>query len=486
MTWTLAMFVVTTAVARSRSLAEFGVYGLLTSFTTYLLLTQVSVESAAIKSLGEAQDDDGRSRAFTIAASLYVIGGLLTGLVVVGVGMGLLGVLDIPARLMGEARQSLAALGLVMILGWPLKVFQDLLRGAQRFVPAAIAEIVASGAFATIGVVLVAIGAPLWALVAVGGSQPALMGAAGAVTVVVRRLRPAFDRKSLRRAEVRSFLGLSGTMFGLGITDLFVYSLDRLVLGLFRPVATIGLYEGPVRAHNLVRQLNGTLATTVLPAASSYLGARDAQRARDLFIRGTRYVVAAVVPMTVVLMVLARPILVSWLGPKFGAAGLALTLFVSYWLVASSTTVAGPMLVAAGRARALLRYASMVAVANLALSLALTPFIGLEGVVLGTALPNFVLAPVVLRLALSTFGASLPDLARRVWIPAFSLGAVLAAGLAAIRVVAAPHGAAEVGATCVVALLAYWGAYAVLWLEPGERLLARDLLRTLISPFRTA
>lgn len=482
--WTLAMLVVTTAVARSRSLAEFGVYGLLTSFTTYLLLAQISVESAAIKSLGEAQDEDGRSRAFTLAASLYVVGGLLTGLIVVGVGMGVLGVLDIPARLMGEARESLAALGIVMVLGWPLKVFQDVLRGSQHFVPAAIAEIAASFAFLSIGVVLVALEAPLWSLVAVGGSQPALMGAAGAVTVIARRMRPTFDRASLRRAEARSFLGLSGTMFGLGITDLFVYSLDRLVLGLFRPVATIGLYEGPVRAHNLVRQLNGTLATTVLPAASSYLGARDAQKTRDLFVRGTRYVVAAVVPMTVVLMVLARPILVSWLGPKFGPAGLALTLFVSYWLVASTTTVAGPMLVAAGSARVLLRYASILAVANLALSLALTPLIGLEGVVIGTALPNFLIAPAILRLALETFGASVGELARRVWIPAFSLAAVLATALLVVRIVAAPRGVGEVGAICVAALLAYWGAYAALWLDPGERALAREVARTLVSPLR--
>jgi O-antigen/teichoic acid export membrane protein len=484
--WTLAMLGITTGVARTRSLAEFGVYGLLTSFTTYLLLTQISVESAAIKSLSEAQDEGARSRAFTIAASLYVVGGLVTGLVVIGVGMGLLGVLNIPPGLLDESRQSLAALGIVMILGWPLKVFQDVLRGAQRFVPAAFAEVAAGIAFACIGGILLATEAPLWSLVAVGGSQPALMGAAGVVAVTARRMRPVFDRASLRAAEVRSFLGLSGTMFGLGITDLVVYSLDRLVLGLFRSVSTIGLYEGPVRAHNLVRQLNGTLVTTVLPAAASYLGAGDAQRARDLLVRGTRYVVAAVVPLTVVLMVLARPILEAWLGPNFGQAGLALTVFVSYWLVASSTAVAAPMLVAAGRARSLLRYASMLAVANLLLSLALTPLIGLEGVVIGTALPNFVIAPVILRLAVDTFGISMRELEHRVWIPAFSLAAVLAGALLAVRIIAAPHGAIEVGAICVAALLAYWAAYAVLWLEPSERLLVRDVGRTLTSRFRTA
>ena len=72
------------------------------------------------------------------------------------------------------------------------------------------------------------------------------------------------------------------------------------------------------------------------------------------------------------------------------------------------------------------------------------------------------------------------------WIPSFSLAVVLAGALVGVRLIVAPHGAIEVGAICVAALLAYWVAYAVLWLEPGERLLVRDLRRTLTSPFRTA
>ena len=486
--WTLGMLAVTTAVARTRSLPEFGVWGLLTSFTTYLLLVQISVESAAVKSLSEAgqQNEAARSGAFTIAAVLYVVGGLAAGILVTGVAMALLGVLDIPHRLLGESRESVAALGAVMILGWPLKVFQDVLRGAQHFVSAAMAEVAAALAFACMGGVLVGIDAPLWSLVALGGSPPALIGAAATVIVIARRIRPAFDLASLRAEEVRAFLGLSGALFGLGIADLVIYSLDRLVLGIFRPISVVGLYEGPVRAHNLVRQLNGTLVTVVLPAAAAFLGAGDAQRARELLVRGTRYVVAAVVPLTVVMMVLARPILEAWLGPKFGAAGLALTIFVSYWLAASSTSVASPMLVAAGRAGSLLRYVWVLALANLVLSLILTPLIGLEGVVIGTALPNFIIVPVILRLAVRTFGVSVRELEGRVWIPAFSLAAVLAAVLIVVRIFASPQGALEVAAVCVAALLAYWLAYLVIWLEPGERLLVRDVGRTFTSRLRTA
>ena len=51
--------------------------------------------------------------------------------------------------------------------------------------------------------------------------------------------------------------------------------------------------------------------------------------------------------MTVALMVMSKPILVVWLGPRYEAGATALTILVAYWLTASSTAVAAPMLIAA-------------------------------------------------------------------------------------------------------------------------------------------
>src|SRR5262249_24783890 len=160
--------------------------------------------------------------------------------------------------------------------------------------------------------------------------------------------------------------------------------LDRAVLAAFRSTSVVGLYEGPVRAHGLVQGVHGTLASTVLPASARYIAEEDAVRTRELLVRGTRYVVAVVVPLAIVFMVLARPILVVWLGPKFGTAATAMTILVGYWLFNANTGVAGSMFVAAGRLRALAIYAVAVAALNLILSIALTASFGLNGVVLGT------------------------------------------------------------------------------------------------------
>jgi hypothetical protein len=63
---------------------------------------------------------------------------------------------------------------------------------------------------------------------------------------------------------------------------------------------------------------------------------------------------------------------------------------------------------------------------------------------------------------------------------------VQAVVLVAVRIFASPQGAIAVAAVCLAALVAYWLAYLVIWLDPGERLLMRDVGRTFTSRLRTA
>src|SRR5262249_40914137 len=159
---------------------------------------------------------------------------------------------------------------------------------------------------------------------------------------------------------------------------------DRTILGAYRPVSAVGLYEGPVRAHNLLRQLQSALTFTVMPAAAGYFATGDRPRLRELLLRGTRYMAIAMMPLTVTFMVLSGPILDVWLGARFSAAAGAMSILVSYWLLLGGSSVGLTMLIAAGRVRAIVAYTIAVAVLNLAISLALAPPLGLDGVVIGT------------------------------------------------------------------------------------------------------
>jgi PST family polysaccharide transporter len=477
---TLTMLGVITVLARRLSLQEFGTYGLLVSLTAYVLFIQGSIATAAVKAVAEASDQASRDRAFSTATVLYAAAGLGAGILLAAVGSALLRLFKIPAHLEHQAEISVFALAALTCVSWPLKVFQDVLRGRQQFVDSAAAEIAGYLVFATVLIGLVLHGAPLWLLVFAGASAQFIIGATSAVIVLLTRLPYRFTTAALSGESARRFLHMSTYLSIGGISGIVIYSLDRAILATFRSSTIVALYEGPVRAHNVIQQVNASLSIPVVPTSARYQTEGDAQRIHDLLLRGTRYSLAAVVPLVVTLMVLARPILEVWLGPKYAVAATAMTLLVSYWLINAGMTVAGGMLIAAGRARVLATYATGVAVLNLVLSLALTPSLGLNGVVLGTTISYLVAFPFFLAVTLSTFSVNLKEFAREAWVPAYLTGALVATLLLILRLSVELDSLARVAGAGLVAVVGYWAIYYVAWLRPSERLLVKNVAVALV------
>jgi O-antigen/teichoic acid export membrane protein len=272
-------------------------------------------------------------------------------------------------------------------------------------------------------------------------------------------------------------LAVAWQLFLAGITDIVIYSLDRVILAAYRSPAAVGLYEGAVRPHNVIRQLHGSLVLTVVPVASGYLAENDEYRVRELLLRGTRYVLAIVAPVTVTLMVVSAPLLEVWLGDRFREAAPALAILASYWLIGANTGVASAMLLAVGRVRQLAWYAWLVAGVNFVLALVLTPLFGLEGVALAIAVPYIGLLPIFFGFVLSAFPtATVRDFARDVWLPTYSLCVPLALLLIGCRLAFGLDSLLELIVAVVGCLALYALVWGALFATPGERTLARSFL----------
>ncbi|MBA3746655.1 MAG: oligosaccharide flippase family protein [Solirubrobacterales bacterium] len=474
----VAMLVVITLLGRELSLREFGLFGLLIALASYMLVLQASVEGAAVRAIALVpQGGPPRDRVFSTVLALYAVFGLLAGVIIALVGIALVGVLKIDADLEQTAREGFLALGAVTAVGWPFRAYQDALRGSQQFVAAAIAEVVANVGYVVAMCVLIVAGAPLWVIIAVGGSLPILLGVGSLLLLKIVRAPFRFRASEVNRATAREVLGFSAYLSAIGIADLIVYSSDRIVLSAFRSTAVVGLFEAVIRPHALVRQLHGTLVVTIVPVASGFVATGDEERLHDLLLRGTRYVLAVVVPVTVVLMIVSAPLLDAWLGPEFREAAPAMAILLSYWVVSSATGVGGAMLVARGRAKELTQVAWAAAVLNLTLSVALTPWLGLEGVALGTTIPYLVLYPFVMRLILRDFPVGFGRLARAALLPAYVTATATTIAVGAVRLLAEPEGVLPVVLTATGGLVFAFAFYAVVWLTPAERAMLRAVAR---------
>ena len=471
----VVLLVVVTLLARRLSLEELGAYGLVASLAGYLLVLRNSVASSAVRAMAGVLDPDERARMFSAAAVLYLAVGLFTGLLIAGAAVAIAAAI-LEGELAADARAGGIGLGAVTAIGLATSVWLDALRAERRFARGALTEMGGVALHLALMLALVLGGADLALVIAFSGALPLFSGTLAAIVVRRTGLPIRFRRGSVNRARVSAIAPTAGWLFVVELSMLAMYGTSRVILGAYRSPATVGLFEGPVRAHNLFYALAGALAVPVVPTASRYVAEDDVRRLRELVLRGTRYTLAFFAPLCVTLMALAEPILSVWLGERYADGATALTILVSYWLLYGGLVVTPGFLAGAGRAREVALLMAAAAATNLALALVLTPELGLEGVALATAIPFFAAFPPMLRTGLGAAQAGFRELVRRAWVPAYGPAVALAAALVAARLALDPQSLFAVLGLAAAGLAAYWSAFYLAVLDGGERALVRGLL----------
>ena len=472
----VALFVIVTVLARHVSLAELGAYGLLAPLAGYLLVLRNIVAGSAVKAMVEAPDDAERGRTFSAAAALYLAAGVGTALLILAVGSALaVAVLD--GDLQTQALRGALGLAAVTAVGIAVSVHLDALRASRLLARSAALEIVALALFLGLMLTLILGDAELWLIIAANGAIPLFSGTLCLLAVRRLRLPYRFRRAEVTRERAASLLPTAGYLLVIESATALIYALMRPIVGLYKSAATVGLLEGPIRAHNLFYAFYGALGVTALPTTSAFASRGERGRLRELVLRGSRYTLALVVPVCVALICLSDLVLEVWLGEGFGQGGTAMALMLSYWLLYGSLGVHQMVLVGCGRAREVARYMAAVAAGVVVLSVALTPALGLEGPAVAVAASYIAAFPFVQRLVLRETGTGLGELARTAWLPAYALGAALAGGLVALRNTVALDSTGAVIAALAGGVAVYWLAWWLLVPDRAERAILRSYLR---------
>jgi O-antigen/teichoic acid export membrane protein len=471
----LALLVIVTLLARDLTLAELGAYGLVASLAGYLLVLRNTVASSAVRAMAAAEGRAERADVFAAAAALYRVVGLATGVLIAAVAVVIAAtVLD--GGLASDARAGGIGLGALTAVGIAASVNLDGLRAERLFTTAAGAEIASVAVYLVLMVTLILTNADLALIIALSGALPLFSGLICAGLIVRAGLPFQLFRPGAARRHRGEIVPTAGWLLVIELSNLAMYASGRFILGAYRSPRAVGLYEGPVRAHNLLYALAGALAVPTLPTASRYVSTGDDRRLRELAVRGSRYTLALFVPVCVTLMVMSKPIIGVWLGDRYTGGAAAMSILVSYWVVYGALIVTPGFLVGAGEAPTAGRALACAAAINLVLALILTPELGVEGPAVATAGAFAVVLPVLLRTGLRVSGVLPGELLRRAMLPAYVFGALLAGVLAAIRFGLEPDTLPAVAVICIGAVVGYWVAYYAFVLDEAERELVRGLL----------
>ena len=434
------LFIVATTLTGYFNSVEYG-FGL--SVTKYV---------AEHRALGDAEQLGS-----VLRASLALM--VAIGLAIAAV-LALLGVLGGQALFSGpstrhQAVATLLVAAVTALFYWPSRLGSAALEGLERYDLNAVVQAVA----AMIGLLLIYLATERTHSVAVltGIFGVALVSegvVAGALAWPKLGLRRGVGR--WRGAHLRPALGFGAGLFLIGLGDTFIYESDRIVVTAFVGAAAVVAYEVALRPHNGIRLIAGLIGAALLSTCSRLVAEGRSERLRKLVLVGSLYEVVVTVPLVVLVLALARPILDAWIGHGYGRYAIYVQIFVSYWLVQASGGLVSSAIFGIGRIRLFVWLSVIGAVVSFGLSIGLTAAWGTIGVIVGTVIPAWIGFPVTMHYSLRYVGISRARFAREVLIPGYLPVALWTIPVLAGDLALRPSGLLGLGVFCAVALGVLW------------------------------
>jgi O-antigen/teichoic acid export membrane protein len=193
--------------------------------------------------------------------------------------------------------------------------------------------------------------------------------------------------RSFSLARLREVTGFSVYMMLIDWAKKLNYSVDAIVIGAFMNTSAVAVWSVGQRLAEATQRLTNQLNEVLFPTVVDNDAASRIDRLQAIFIQGTRLSLASVVPIGGAMMLMATPLVLSWVGPEFLGTVIVLHVLSLTVIVRVGISTATTLLKGAGEHK-LVAYTTIVAgIVNLAMSIALVKPFGLMGVAVGTMVP---------------------------------------------------------------------------------------------------
>jgi O-antigen/teichoic acid export membrane protein len=390
--------------------SAYGLWALTTSVTWFFGALDLGYGSALVKFIAEYRAWRDRSALNEIISTIGLVFaglGVLCFLVTALLAWRFGSLFHLEPDQVRSGRYVLLIVGAYLSIRFPLSVFGAVVYGFQRYYLNNAVSIGISLAVATVNLGVLSAGHGLVTLVAAVTAVRLL--SLGLFAWNAYRAFPGLRvRPSLfRRTRLQEVTGFSVYMLVLDWSAKVNYSSDTIVIGAMLDTTAVAVWTVGQRLAQLAQQLTNQLNDALFPnVVDSDAGQRN-DRLQMILLQGTKLSLALGAPLCLGLIVLADPLIHSWVGTRFAASVLPTRIMLTLVLMRVSTASANLILRGAGEHRLLTYATASTAVVNVLLSVALVRPLGLPGVALGTLIPVSVSAVFVLY----------PAACRRVGLP---------------------------------------------------------------------
>ncbi len=335
----------------------------------------------------------------------------------------------VPPEMLAETKSLIRILvPLIFIELWTVSIIR-VAEGLQRFALARAMELVKWLSRALLVVIFITAD---YGLKGVGAAYLA----AGVLCLLVVYVKIIFNDPelhfSLNLMDRRTFgklLGFSIWIFFSKVFAFLSYRIDTIIIGIFLAPVYLTYYNVAFKIFEILRYGLSLVASTLVPVSSELHALTDVKRLSKLLDRGTRYAVVLMCPVYIFVFIYMDRIIELWVGGGFGMSALLCRIFIVALFTAAPIAVGTEMMVGLNRMRTLVKYNAVATVVNLVISLYLIRKIGVQGVVIGTAMGSLVILVTYLPVIARTIGVALGNFVKA---PLLSLAA---AGLLLVSVI---------------------------------------------------
>jgi len=324
-------------IVHTLGLNLYGILVLIGITTNYFGVVELGLGQATIKFLANSssrEDWPEFTRVFWTSSLSYLVLGVVGAAGMVAFTPVLISLLRIPAEARAVTSQAFVVSAIALIVSLQVGLASSVMRALERFEWISRVGVGIGVSQVLLTVTLLYCG---YSLVGVMIGSTALQGLALiAYALLVRVLvpglgRPTWDHKTFRRlASFGTYVSISQL-----IGPLLVH-LEKFILGSLVAIGVVTYYTVPYNVISALSLFPASIAVVMFPAFTRLHSEGNGENARELYIRGTKFVFGSIVPIAIVVGVFARPILTLWMGIEFGNNSARVLQILAFALVVSA------------------------------------------------------------------------------------------------------------------------------------------------------
>jgi O-antigen/teichoic acid export membrane protein len=305
--------------------------------TNYFAIVELGLGQATVKFVADAyarNDSAGLRRIFWTSALTYFALSVLGAVALAAITPWLTHILRVPKAFIGLTEQVfyISALGLVVsMMGG---IVSSVPRALERFDLVTFLSIPVGAGQLALNVLLLYIGCSLSALV-LGGvvvQTIALM----AYILVARNLLPCLGGPTWDQSAFRQLLRFGGLVSISQVVGPILTHIEKFIIGSVLTLSAVAFYSVPYNLVWAFTIIPGSISGVLFPTFSRLTVEGNPRRRSHLFLRSTKYVFVAILPIALAVALFSQRLLTAWMGPDLALESGAVLQILAFAVVINS------------------------------------------------------------------------------------------------------------------------------------------------------